>query len=157
MKKPCLCVVGGSEVATFCILALATACTGVVGPMQGNPGQAGSNPAGVGGSGTAGTVSTGVGGSSSGAAGAGATGATGATGGTGGMPDVGTIYPNPPAFAPAPGLLRRLTRNQFRNAVKDVFGYDVNVNDLDADSFTANFASIGAATVVTSDHGVEQY
>ncbi len=157
MKKPCLCVVGGSEVATFCILALATACTGVVGPMQGNPGQAGSNPAGVGGSGTAGTVSTGVGGSSSGAAGAGATGATGATGGTGGMPDVGTIYPNPPAFTPAPGLLRRLTRNQFRNAVKDVFGYDVNVNDLDADSFTGNFASIGAATVVTSDHGVEQY
>ena len=157
MKKPCLCVVGGSEVATFCILALATACTGVVGPMKGNPGQAGSNSAGVGGSGTAGTVSTGVGGSSSGAAGAGATGATGATGGAGGMPDVGTIYPNPPAFAPAPGLLRRLTRNQFRNAVKDVFGYDVNVNDLDADSFTANFASIGAATVVTSDHGVEQY
>jgi hypothetical protein len=73
------------------------------------------------------------------------------------MPDVGTIYTNPPAFAPAPGLLRRLTRNQFRNAVKDVFGYDVNVNDLDADSFTANFASIGAATVVTSDRGVEQY
>ena len=73
------------------------------------------------------------------------------------MADVGTIYPNPPAFAPAPGLLRRLTRNQFRNAVRDVFGYDVNVGDLDADSFTANFASIGAATVVTSDRGVEQY
>jgi hypothetical protein len=73
------------------------------------------------------------------------------------MADVGTIYPNPPPFAPAAGQLRRLTRNQFRNAVKDVFGYDVNVNDLDADSFTANFASIGAATVVTSDRGVEQY
>jgi hypothetical protein len=73
------------------------------------------------------------------------------------MADVGTIYPNPPAFAPAPGLLRRLTRNQFRNAVRDVFAYDVNVGDLDTDSFTANFASIGAATVVTSDRGVEQY
>jgi len=73
------------------------------------------------------------------------------------MADVGTIYPNPPPFAPAAGQLRRLTRNQFRNAVKDVFGYDVSVNDLDTDSFTANFASIGAATVVTSDRGVEQY
>ncbi len=73
------------------------------------------------------------------------------------MVDVGTIYPNPPTFAPAPGLLRRLTRSQLRNAVRDVFGYDVNVNELDADSFTANFASIGAATVVTSDRGVEQY
>ena len=155
MKRPFMYVVGGTA------LALATACTGVVGPIKGTTGQAGSNPAGVGGSGTAGTASTGAGGSSSGGAGAGATGggtgATGATGGAGGMPDVGTIFTNPPAFAPAPGLLRRLTRSQFRNAVKDVFGYDVNVNDLDADSFTANFASIGAATVVTSDHGVEQY
>jgi hypothetical protein len=99
--------------------------------------------------------STGAGGSPAGNTGTG--GGTGATGGTGGMPDVGTIFPNPPAFTPAPGSLRRLTRNQFRNAVKDVFGYDVNVTDLDADSFTANFASIGAATVVTSDRGVEQY
>ena len=158
MTKPFLRVVGGSEVAIFCTLALATACTGTIGPAQGTPGQAGSNPAGVGGTGTPGSGgSTGAGGSSSGTAGTGATGGgTGATGGAA-MVDVGTIYPNPPAFAPAPGLLRRLTRNQFRNAVRDVFAYDVSINDLDADSFTANFASIGAATVVTSDRGVEQY
>ncbi len=157
MKKPLMCVVGGGEVAIVCALALATACTGAIGTVQGNSGQAGGSPAGVGGTGTPGTgSSTGAGGSATGSAGTGATG-TGATGGAAGMADVGTIYPNPPAYAPAPGLLRRLTRNQFRNAVRDVFGYDVNVGDLDADSFTANFASIGAATVVTSDRGVEQY
>ena len=38
-----------------------------------------------------------------------------------------------------------------------MFAYDVAINDLDTDSFTGNFASIGAATVVTSDRGVEQY
>ena len=122
MKKPLRCVVGGSEVAILCALALATACTGAIGTVQGNSGQAGGSPAGVGGTGTPGTgSSTGAGGSATGSAGTGATG-TGATGGAAGMADVGTIYPNPPAFAPAPGLLRRLTRNQFRNAVRDVFG-----------------------------------
>jgi hypothetical protein len=151
MKKPFLYVVGGSA------LALATACTGNIGSLPATSGRAGSNPVGVGGSGSPGTgSSTGGGGNSSGNTGTAGTGA-GTMGGAGGMADVGTIYTNPPAFAPAPGLLRRLTRNQFRNAVKDVFGYDVNVNDLDADSFTGNFASIGAATVVTSDRGVEQY
>jgi hypothetical protein len=149
MNKPFLCIIGGSA------LALTAACTGFVGPGQGTPGAGGGNPVGAGGTGApGGSGSPGVGGSSSGSAGAGG---MGAAGGTGGMADVGTIYTNPPAFAPAPGLLRRLTRNQFRNAMKDVFGYDVNVNELDADSFTANFASVGAGTVVTSDRGVEQY
>jgi hypothetical protein len=153
-KKPFLCalyVLGGSA------FGLAAACTGSIGPVRGSSGQGGGNPAGVAGTGSPGSggaSAPGTGGSgASGTAGAGATGA----GGAAGMPDVGTIFPNPPAFAPAPGALRRLTRNQFRNAMKDVFGYDVNVNDLDADSFTANFASLGAATVVTSDRGAEQY
>ena len=74
MKKPLLCVVGGSEVAIFCALALATACTGSIGPVQGNSGQAGGSPAGVGGTGTPGSgSSTGAGGSASGSAGTGAT------------------------------------------------------------------------------------
>lgn len=73
------------------------------------------------------------------------------------MVDPGTIVVNPPAFAPAPGMLRRLTRTQFRNAIKDVFGYAVDINTLDADSWEANFASVGAAVVVTSDQGAEQY
>ncbi|WP_437751431.1 DUF1592 domain-containing protein [Sorangium sp. So ce1389] len=50
-----------------------------------------------------------------------------------------------------------MTRTQFRNAVRDVFGVEVNVDALDADSWNGNFAVIGAATVVTSERGVEQY
>ncbi|HTN85627.1 MAG TPA: DUF1592 domain-containing protein [Sorangium sp.] len=50
-----------------------------------------------------------------------------------------------------------MTRTQFRNAVRDVFGVEVNVNELDSDSWNGNFAVIGAATVVTSERGVEQY
>ena len=155
MKKLFLCDFGGRGAVVFCALVWGAACTGAVGPIRGASGQAGNSPTGVAGSGSTGaggTSATGVGGS-----GSPGSGGSSATGGTGGMPDVGTIYTNPPAFVPAPGLLRRLTRNQFRNAIRDVFAYDVNSNDLDADSFTANFASVGAATVVTSDRGVEQY
>ncbi|KYF51060.1 hypothetical protein BE04_38255 [Sorangium cellulosum] len=63
----------------------------------------------------------------------------------------------PPPFQPAAGMLRRLTRTQFRNAVRDVFDVEVDVNKLDSDSWNGNFAVIGAATVVTSERGVEQY
>jgi len=54
-------------------------------------------------------------------------------------------------------MLRRLTRTQFRNAVRDVFGVEVNIATLDPDSWNGNFASIGASTIVTSETGVEQY
>ncbi|WP_437729742.1 DUF1592 domain-containing protein [Sorangium sp. So ce1335] len=64
---------------------------------------------------------------------------------------------DPPPFQPAAGMLRRLTRTQFRNAVRDVFGVEVDLHDLDADSWNGGFAAIGAATVVTSERGVEQY
>lgn len=63
----------------------------------------------------------------------------------------------PPAFEPAPVMLRRLTRAQFRNAVHDVLDFDVNVNELDPDNWDGDFATIGAGRVVTSEHGVEQY
>lgn len=62
---------------------------------------------------------------------------------------------NPPAFQPAGGMLRRLTRSQFRNAVHDIFGVDVDVTKLDSD--IGQFAAIGAAAVETSPRGVEQY
>jgi len=64
---------------------------------------------------------------------------------------------NPPAFQPAPGQLRRLTRTQFRNALRDVFKVETNMNDLASDSWDGNFAVIGASVVVISDLGVEQY
>lgn len=116
-------------------------------------GSGGSKGNGTGGSGPAGSGGTGQGSGSGGAA----AGSGGSSSGSGGTVDVGTIVTNPPPFAPAPAALRRLTRNQFRNALRDVFSYSVNVNDLDADSFTASFANVGASTVVTSDRGVEQY
>ncbi|WP_437595399.1 DUF1592 domain-containing protein [Sorangium sp. So ce590] len=50
-----------------------------------------------------------------------------------------------------------MTRTQFRNAVRDVFGVEVHLDALDADSWNGNFAVIGASTVVTSERGVEQY
>ncbi|WP_437520026.1 DUF1592 domain-containing protein [Sorangium sp. So ce726] len=64
---------------------------------------------------------------------------------------------DPPQFQPAAGMLRRLTRTQFRNAVRDMLGVEVDIQQLDADSWNGNFAVIGAATVVTSERGVEQY
>ncbi|HEY3497059.1 MAG TPA: DUF1592 domain-containing protein, partial [Polyangiaceae bacterium] len=50
-----------------------------------------------------------------------------------------------------------LTRAQFRNALLDVFGVEVNVQELDPDNWNGNFAVVGAATVVTTERGVEQY
>jgi hypothetical protein len=83
--------------------------------------------------------------------------------GTGGQPstpgplptDSNGLIPDPPPFQPAPGALRRLTRSQFRNAIRDVFGVDVDVNQLDPD--IGQFAAVGAATVETSARGAEQY
>lgn len=60
-------------------------------------------------------------------------------------------------FEPAPGMLRRLTRTQLRNALRDVFDVEIDVSQLDADTFTEGFATIGAGSVVTSQRGVEQY
>jgi hypothetical protein len=70
---------------------------------------------------------------------------------------MGPIAANPPPFEPATGMLRRLTRSQFRNAVRDMFGVEVDVGELDADNWTGNFSVVGAASVVTSERGVEQY
>lgn len=81
--------------------------------------------------------------------------------GVGGSPAGGGAGPgvasNPPPFQPATGMLRRLTRPQFRNAVRDVLGVEVDTSRLDADSWNGNFAVIGASTVVTSETGVERY
>jgi Protein of unknown function (DUF1592)/Protein of unknown function (DUF1588)/Protein of unknown function (DUF1595)/Protein of unknown function (DUF1585)/Protein of unknown function (DUF1587) len=94
-----------------------------------------------------------------GSAGGGTTGGNG-SGGTTTTPgpvvvdDDGRIT-NPPAFQAPAGMLRRLTRSQFRNAVRDIFGVEVDVTKLDAD--IGQFPAIGANAVVTSSRGVEQY
>ena len=63
----------------------------------------------------------------------------------------------PPPYAPPEGMLKRLTRPQFANAVRDIFGYEVDVSKIDADIHNGDFAAVGAASVVTSARGVEQY
>lgn len=112
---------------------------------------------------TADLTGPGVQGSSGGGGAAGPPASTGGGGmvGSGGMTtgpvqvdEDGRIM-NPPAFQPAGGMLRRLTRSQFRNAVHDIFGVDVDVTKLDSD--IGQFAAIGAAAVETSPRGVEQY
>jgi hypothetical protein len=81
----------------------------------------------------------------------------GMAGSAGSMSMTGPVSQTAPPYQPAPGALRRLTRTQFRNAVRDVFGLDVDTNELDSDNYTGNFAVVGASSVVTSERGVEQY
>jgi len=107
--------------------------------------------AGPGGSSTAGSSSASGGGVS----------ASGGTTGSGGMASNPVVVgedgriSNPPAFKAPAGMLRRLTRSQFRNAIRDIFGVEVDVTKLDSD--IGQFAAIGAAAVETSPRGVEQY
>ena len=176
MKRSLLHLLRQRELAVLCALASAAACTGRIadhagsdsGGSTGNRGSGGAtgsssgsggtgSSSGASGSGGA-SPSAGSGGTNQGSNGSGGAGAPdggGSSSGSGGDP--GTIVTDPPPFAPAPGMLRRLTRTQFRNAIKDVFGYAVDVGTLDADSWDANFAAIGASVVVTSDQGAEQY
>jgi hypothetical protein len=136
-------------------LACVAGCVGQVGSAHDNGSTgAGAGPAGAGAAGAAGT--TGVSGAG-GATGAGTAGVAGTGTGTAGAGGTGPLFPNPPAFQPPAGALRRLTRAQFRNAVRDVFGVEVNTAELDPDSWNGNFAVIGASTVVSSERGVEQY
>jgi hypothetical protein len=161
MKRTFLQQTRAAKSGAVWILLLVVGCTGKVAGDTSSGGQ-NVNPGGSGGGsaspGSGGTKPGGSGGASSGSGGARAgTGGTVATGGNGGTTDPGTIVVDPPSFAPAPGLLRRLTRTQFRNAMNDIFGYAVDISRLDTDSFEDNFASIGASVVVTSDQGAEQY
>ena len=164
------------RVAFGCALMCSAACTSSI---VGAPGGAGATPSGgaassngagasgsttgqggsTGGSGAAaasGGTGTSSGGTGAAGTGTGGTGAVG-TGGTAGTGGVAPPFVNPPPFEPAPGMLRRLTRTQFRNALHDLLGADVDISQLDADSWDGNFAVIGAATVATSELGVEQY
>jgi hypothetical protein len=140
---------------------LAFGCTGTVEGIPGGTGAAASGSAGAGATTAAAGATGNSGGSGAGtpAASGGAMGSAG-TNGSGGDGSGSTSGPpvtNPPPFAAAAGMLRRLTRMQFRNALRDVFGFDVDVSLLEADSWNGNFAVIGASTVVTSERGVEQY
>ncbi|MCA9544966.1 MAG: DUF1592 domain-containing protein, partial [Myxococcales bacterium] len=64
----------------------------------------------------------------------------------------------PPPFAPSPAALTRLTRAQYGNLVRDLFGPQVVVPArLEPDVQQAGFSSVGAARTAISPRGVEQY
>lgn len=163
MKKASWHERGSSTIVACC--ALAFACSGTPdqepSPLE-QPGSAGGGASGSSSFPQGGmSVGPGTAGSDHGAGSPAAVtaGSGNAIAGAGGTADVGPIALDPPPFQAAPGMLRRLTRTQFRNAVRDIFGsdVDVDVSRLDGDNWTGNFAVIGAASVVTSQRGVEQY
>lgn len=134
---------------------LLLACTSELDQSRGVPTAGpGATPEASGTTAASGVGTNGVGGSSSAASSVGGSSGSGvSTSGAG----TTTVAVEPPPFEPAPGTLRRLTRAQFYNAVHDVFGFEVDIRDLDPDNWTGDFAVIGAASVVTSERGVEQY
>ncbi len=59
---------------------------------------------------------------------------------------------------PAAATMRRLTEQQVRNSVADIFGAATRITAaLDPDETSSIFRSVGAATVGTADSGVEAY
>ncbi len=85
-------------------------------------------------------------------------GSSGLTGDGSTGPGAGSGAEEPlPAFEPHAGLLRRLTRAQFRNSIERLLGVQVDTTTLDPDSFNGDFAAVGASTVTTSSLGVERY
>ncbi len=79
----------------------------------------------------------------------------GETGGTG--QTTGNSDEPPPPYEPHEGMLRRLTRPQFVNAMRDIFNAEIEPSELDADNYSGHFAVVGASEVETSPRGVEQY
>ncbi len=62
------------------------------------------------------------------------------------------------ALTPTAAAMSRLTTEQYRNALRDVFGAGITLRkDLERDETSALFLSMGASTVATSPYGVEQY
>ena len=82
-----------------------------------------------------------------------------AEGGSTADPGAGAA-PAPPVagFVPAPATLRRLTRAQYTNAVRDLLGADVTVPaDLPPDTVLSGFASIGSALTTVSATAAEKF
>jgi hypothetical protein len=83
-----------------------------------------------------------------------------AEGGSTGEPPGAGAAPAPPVagFVPAPATLRRLTRAQYTNAVRDLLGADVTVPaDLPPDTVLSGFASIGSALTTVSATAAEKF
>ena len=76
--------------------------------------------------------------------------------------DQGAVLPDdpPPQFVPGPGGLRRLTVAQYHNTLHDLLGPTVKLPEaaqLEPDTLVAGSATVGAARVRLSAHGVEKF
>lgn len=63
------------------------------------------------------------------------------------------------AFSPAPSRLRKLTKAQYQNSLRDLLGTPVNLakDSVEDDGEKNGFTAIGASFVTISPRGVEQY
>jgi hypothetical protein len=151
----------GSSAVTVTVCALGLACTGTIDKPGGQSGPEGTGATGA--TGAAGAAAAAGAGGSAGATSSGGTTAQGGSvsagsGGSAGAGATGGTTTVLPPFQPAPGTLRRLTRAQFRSAIRDLLGETVDVTELEADSFNSgDFAVTGASVVSTSRTGVDQY
>ncbi len=148
----------GSSAVTIAVCALGVACTGTVEQPGGPTGPQGSGATAT----TGGTGAVGAGGSAGSTATGGSTAQGGSvsagTGGSAGSGATGGTTAVLPPFQPAPGTLRRLTRSQFRTAIRDLLGESIDVTELEADSVNSgDFPMTGASVVSTSRTGVDQY
>lgn len=149
----------GTSVLTFAGCVLGMACTGTVEDPNGPPGSEGAGATAATGGTTAATGGSAGVTSSGGTTAQGGSGATGSGGTAGtGTGATGGAGPVTPPFEPAPGMLRRLTRTQFRGAIRDLLGEPIDVTELEADSTNSgDFAVTSAGVVSTSRTGVDQY
>ncbi len=72
-------------------------------------------------------------------------------------PDTGPTEPGPLTFTPVEPVLARLTIEQYRNALRDLFGPGLPVLPLEPDTNPYLFKTIGAAQTELSASGVERY
>jgi hypothetical protein len=105
------------------------ACSGRIGEPLGLFGQAPATGGGAGGSGPG----------------------TGDSGSAGSPPEV------IPPFAPAAPAFARLTGAQYANVIRDLFGPQIQIPELEADTRPYLFSVIGASTTTISEHGVDLY
>ena len=68
-------------------------------------------------------------------------------------PVVETLAP----FAPVEPALPRLTRAQYENVIRDLFGPTITVPDLEPDQRPYSFSIIGASTTTVSEYGASLY
>src|SRR5262245_50382402 len=80
----------------------------------------------------------------------------GAAGSSGTAGAGGGAVVDPLVFSPAGGAFKRLTASEYLGTVRALLG-DVQIGELEPDTFVEGFAKVGSAQVAISLNGVEKY